>query len=85
MGMCIFVIIAGLVIYFLIGELLYQTVIWEFLIDYKIDNPIWKLPARLFWPLAIMIVVAFNVSMAFKDYMQEIEDYYENKKGDKNA
>lgn len=76
----IIITFAALLLYSLLG-----VAIWSILLDiaiYKLsDNPLWRLPAAVFWPVALLVVSIIGLYVWFIQYCKEVRDYYKDKKG----
>ena len=45
-------------------------------------NPLHRIWMLLFWPITIMVRIAYRVCIDIKDYIEEVKEYYKNKKDD---
>lgn len=71
--------IAIIAAYSLLGMFIWACIFEDFIYRY-IDNPLWKLPIFLLWPVSIVGVFIVAVFWALKNYCNEVRECYKEKK-----
>lgn len=74
MGLLIFALVIG---YFLIGTYVIDS---EFGKCLNNANPLWRIPAFIFWPILVLYSFALDVIDMIVDYIDEVEEWYKKNK-----
>ena len=71
---------ANIILLVLLSALWILTGVFIVLTCYELENPIWKLPAVIFWPITLIILGV----TAFLRHISDIIFYYQDRRKEKN-